>query len=160
MKICSLCKLEKSKSDFPMQNKKIMKVMSACKECSNKRQREKRLKNPEEVRKKDKKSYLKNREKRIAAAREYRKKYPDRTRNTNLKVNYGITQKDYEQIKNKQMSRCAICKTHELDLKRILCVDHDHSNGKVRGLLCDTCNKFLGFYEVLHEKCRDYLSKH
>lgn len=54
---------------------------------------------------------------------------------------YGITTDDYLSLLAKQEEACAIChKPSEL-----LCVDHDHDSGQVRGLLCDSCNKLLGF---------------
>jgi len=157
MKICSKCKIKKQKSDFPYQNKSLDKIMSCCKECSNYRQRQNRKDNLDKTRKNDKKQYAKHRKKRIIAAREYRKKYPDRTRKTNLKVKYGITPKDYDYMLDKQGGMCAICGEHNSKLKRMLFVDHCHKTGKVRGLLCDTCNKFLGFFEKLGDKCFKYL---
>ncbi len=158
MKKCSRCGKEKNKSEFNFQNKDKGMYVSACKECVNKAQRKKRACNPEETRARDKIQYMRHREKRIIQAREYRKKYPNRTRNTNLKVKYGISQDDYDQIKKKQDNKCAICGEDEKNLKRILCVDHCHTTKEVRGLLCDTCNKFLGFYENLGEKCKIYLN--
>lgn len=38
---------------------------------------------------------------------------------------------------------CAICKKPESHFKNRLAVDHNHRTGKVRGLLCYRCNKFL-----------------
>ena len=43
-----------------------------------------------------------------------------------------------------QNNKCAVCNTDRIELKRNLCVDHDHVTLKVRGLLCDTCNRSLG----------------
>jgi hypothetical protein len=157
MKKCSICKILKDEKEFPFQNKKLNKYMSACKNCNSTRQKEKRINNPEEVRKKDKIQYLKHQQKRIKQAKDYRDKYPERTRNTNLKVKYGITQNDYNYLKIKQNNKCAICGEDEENLKRILCVDHCHKTNKIRGLLCDTCNKFLGFYESKKNECEIYL---
>ena len=158
MKKCSLCKTEKPRDNFSWQNKKKNKVMSACKLCNRTRQKEKRAANPEAQRIKDNKSYQKHKEHRVNYARVYRKENPDKTRATNLKAKYGITAKDYDDMFALQEGRCKICSADQSELKRILCVDHCHSSGKIRGLLCDTCNKFLGFYEKLHKQCKEYLS--
>lgn len=157
MKQCSICKIIKNNNEFAFQNKKVKKIMSACKECSNKKQREKRKNNLLAIRKRDKEQYQKHKEKRIKAAREYRKKYPDRTKNTNLKVKYGISIDDYYRMFKDQHGKCAICGIHQDKINKPLCVDHCHNTNKIRGLLCDNCNKFLGFYEKLHGKCKKYL---
>ena len=49
-----------------------------------------------------------------------------------------------EQKTEKQNYCCAICKTHSDLLPRNLAVDHCHTTGKVRGLLCTNCNIGLG----------------
>lgn len=56
---------------------------------------------------------------------------------------YGMTLEDFQKLSDKQGSKCAICKELPKDGQR-LCVDHDHSTGKVRGLLCRSCNLLLG----------------
>lgn len=156
-KICSRCKIEKSLEDFSFNNICTNKKMSACKKCMNEAQRKFRKDNPVLQRKIDKSAYLKNRDKRIAYAKEYRKKYKDKTRNTNLKTRYGIDSDQYEKIKKIQLSKCGICHKKEYDLKKILFVDHCHNTNKVRGLLCDNCNKFLGFYEKHCKAANSYL---
>jgi hypothetical protein len=45
-----------------------------------------------------------------------------------------------------QNNLCKICKRPPNKIKK-LCVDHCHISGKVRGLLCDKCNKGLGSFE-------------
>lgn len=62
-----------------------------------------------------------------------------------LKVQYGITLDDYKSMREKQLSRCAICNLHESQSYHgRLHVDHDHKNGKFRGLLCHNCNLSIG----------------
>lgn len=75
---------------------------------------------------------------------EWNKANPDKCRNKALKFLYGITLEEYTVMFEKQQGCCAICNTHQLNLKRQLCVDHCHSTMKVRGLLCDNCNHLLG----------------
>jgi hypothetical protein len=57
----------------------------------------------------------------------------------------GLTIEDYEKILAAQGGGCAICERKPS--KRHLDVDHDHSSGKFRGLLCSNCNQALGRVE-------------
>jgi hypothetical protein len=60
---------------------------------------------------------------------------------------YGLTVEQYDDILMKQNYICAICKNPEKSsTKRFLSIDHNHTTGKVRGLLCDTCNRGLGHF--------------
>lgn len=61
-----------------------------------------------------------------------------------LKRNYGIDTEQYNQLLKIQEHSCLVCGTHQDALPRALCVDHDHDTGKVRGLLCDACNRGIG----------------
>lgn len=56
---------------------------------------------------------------------------------------YGITEQQYRTIEKAQAGKCAVCKTLPPEGK-VLCIDHDHSTGNVRGLLCAPCNSALG----------------
>ena len=71
-------------------------------------------------------------------------------RETRLKK-YGITPKEYNKMFKKQKGRCKICGIHPIEMndsKEFLSVDHCHTTGEVRGLLCDSCNLGLGkFYD-------------
>lgn len=53
---------------------------------------------------------------------------------------YGITKSDYEVMLERQGGRCAICRRQPSVQRRRLGVDHDHGNGRIRGLLCSACN--------------------
>ena len=57
---------------------------------------------------------------------------------------YGASEEWYEDTLVEQDYRCAGCETHQKDLDKALCVDHCHTTGKPRGLLCWPCNLSLG----------------
>ena len=63
----------------------------------------------------------------------------------NLMRHYGITVDDYNRMFADQNGCCAICKRHQSEFRRSFAVDHDHETGKVRGLLCISCNRGLGY---------------
>lgn len=65
-------------------------------------------------------------------------------RDYKLRRDFGITLTDYQRMYALQRGRCAICATTPEEGKRLF-VDHDHSTGKVRGLLCHHCNSLLGY---------------
>lgn len=75
-------------------------------------------------------------------------------RNNKLKCLHGITLEDYAQMYDEQWGMCGICGTpgkSQLDgtaiQSELLFVDHCHSSGKVRGLLCVCCNNALGLFK-------------
>jgi hypothetical protein len=55
---------------------------------------------------------------------------------------YGLSLADYRALQEQQGHACAICRK----VTRVLCIDHCHTTGRVRGLLCRRCNSALGFY--------------
>lgn len=58
---------------------------------------------------------------------------------------YGVSQQQYEAMLAEQGGLCAVCRTDEWGGRHgVPHVDHDHSTGAVRGLLCDNCNQGLG----------------
>lgn len=59
-----------------------------------------------------------------------------------LKREYGISISERDDMVNSQDRKCKIC-----FLERKLYVDHCHSTGKVRGMLCGTCNSGIGFFK-------------
>lgn len=79
----------------------------------------------------------------VFASEEDRKQYAQL--NTQLKK-YGIDIIEYEYLLHKQKGRCAICKKDLAKGKRRPHVDHDHSNGAIRGILCNLCNIGLGMF--------------
>lgn len=67
-----------------------------------------------------------------------------------LRERYGLTPERFAGMHAEQNGVCAICrkpprKLHRSSMKVVcLCVDHNHTTGLVRGLLCDHCNRALG----------------
>ena len=57
-----------------------------------------------------------------------------------LKAKYGLTLRQFLTILSIQNGVCALCK--QLPQKGKLHIDHDHKTKRVRGLLCDPCNRF------------------
>ncbi len=87
-------------------------------------------------------------------ARDKRKENPEKFREkvwrSRLKTQYNLTEEEYINILHKQKSCCAICKKKIATLKGKrggLNIDHCHKTGKVRGLLCTTCNTALGKFK-------------
>lgn len=109
-RVCSKCGVYKPLSQFHKHRICLYGVEPMCKEC------------------------------RLKKRREYGEKYPERIRNTDLRIRYGITLEDYNAMYERQGGRCAICGAAEGKLV----VDHNHKTGKVRELLCHLCNAMIG----------------
>lgn len=79
-------------------------------------------------------------------------------RRHHLKKNYGLTEQQRDALLEKQNGLCACCGE---SAKRLV-VDHCHSTGKVRGLLCDFCNHLIGMLESREDslrKCEAFLTR-
>lgn len=104
-------------------------------------------KNREKIAKKKNEHYHKNREKylELERARLY------------LKL-YKISVLDYDNMFLKQDGKCYICKSpNPGPRQRHFNVDHCHNTGKVRGLLCLSCNTKLGWFEKYQQNIFEYL---
>ena len=112
-------------------------------------------------------AYARNKEAMKAYAREYRQRNKDalkakhaeyvanmspekkaelkrNKKSGTFKRKYGITLEQYEAMPEQQGGLCALCKTPRNERYGVLNVDHCHSTGRVRGLLCTPCNHALG----------------
>jgi len=85
--------------------------------------------------------------------KEYKKtkEYKDKKKCIQLKHMYGITLEDYNKMLKKQNYTCKICPTKYTEKKKLV-VDHCHTEGHVRGLLCGKCNIGLGQFDDNIEK--------
>lgn len=57
---------------------------------------------------------------------------------------YGITMADFDALLATQNGACAICKGDRSGPGARFHVDHEHTTGRVRGLLCSRCNTAIG----------------
>lgn len=134
-KICTRCKVEKPLSEYHLRSKKEPYLKSACIECHRER------------------------------ARGYWRAKPlpkEVQRERNLQRAFGIGVEEYNDLLKAQGNCCAICNKDESLFTRRLAVDHCHTTGKVRGLLCIYCNTALGKFEdneTLLQAAIEYLKR-
>lgn len=80
-----------------------------------------------------------------------------------LRSKYGLSELDYNQMVENQEGKCKICGIAAKDaMWGVLVVDHCHKTGKIRGLLCNSCNVGLGKFKdtpELIEKALRYLNE-
>lgn len=143
-------------------------LQSQCNHCRNAAKKQARLDNPEKYRAIDKARWgtkkitsdkwrENNRERYNASMREYRKRNYQKLR----LARYKLSPERHAEMLFEQKGTCAICKCLPKG-KRPLVVDHRHSDGKVRGLLCYGCNRALHILESIEllQKAQEYLLKY
>lgn len=135
-KTCAQCEQAKPVDQFARAgNRYGSERRSYCKECGNAATR---------------KYAQANKARRNERLREWRRKNPEAARakdiRARLKRKYGLTPDDVEAMNEAQGGRCLIC-----GVETRLFVDHCHTTGRVRGLLCPSCNTFLGRVEANRE---------
>lgn len=151
--ICSKCGLEKQATDFPKDRRQ-------CRACRSVVAAQSKAKRREQIREKARADYWKDPEKARAVAsnqyhkdieysrskqRSYQQRNPHVQKSSFLKRAYGLTIEDYERILNSQHGVCKICGSK--DTYKKLAVDHCHTTGRIRGLLCQNCNHGLGKFK-------------
>lgn len=146
-KVCKRCGEEKSVDEFYKNYKSksgVQYYTSYCKSCGSEKHKERWSSMSIEDRRKwnahqnSKKEYHKN----------YR-----------LNSKYGLTLEQFDQMYEDQQGKCAICSVDVPTNK--ICVDHNHTTGQVRQLLCHNCNVILGHaFEdpTILMKCVEYLN--
>ena len=132
-KICTNCEILLELEEFNVDKRSIDGRTSCCGNCLNKLARNKHAKDHNII------------------------------KNANFRRRYGIDLECYNRMFAENGGCCGSCKTHQSELSRPLCVDHDHTTGKVRGLLCFLCNLMLGHAKDSIERLEygiNYLKTH
>ena len=137
-KRCSRCQLLKAANDFYKTKTAAAGLQSHCKSCA---------------RAYDKKHYVE------VLSKDAKWKAGQRARARLVK--YGVSQEAFDTMLKEQDSKCKVCRTSEPGTKG-WALDHNHTTNVVRGVLCQACNKLLGFAKdnpaVLREAA-NYLDK-
>ena len=95
------------------------------------------------------------------SAQEYQRNR-DKYRDTYLKRFYGLSLEEYNNMTEQQNGLCYVCNQPPKGGKR-LAVDHCHSTGAVRRLLCGNCNTTLGLVNEdinIMNKLIKYIEEH
>ena len=86
-----------------------------------------------------------------------------RNKKLRLKYQYGISPEEYDELVKNQDGKCYLCGIEENYNGKPLYVDHCHTSGKIRKLLCQHCNSGLGMFRdnpELLEKAAEYVREH
>lgn len=159
MKTCAKCHQDKLEQEFSRRKTAKDGLHSVCKSCcgldylavSGKRRAQSKAR------------YAANPEKHREKVRKWREHNSDTWKGMCLRKDYwphlsaAEALIEYQKLFNKQGGKCAICPNE------CMCIDHDHLTGKVRGLLCHTCNSMLGHSKdnpKTLEAGADYLRAH
>lgn len=132
-KVCKRCSIEKPLEEF--NKRRGGRRYAICRECKNIETRE------------------------AAQTNRWPSQTKEGQRAYRLKRNYGITKQQFDDLVFHQNGACALCGENDVTKMNIsgghvdgLVVDHDHETGCVRGLLCGSCNIWLGNYEELMKR--------
>lgn len=185
---CNKCGVELDDENYTIPTSKKRNI-SNCDTCVREYKRKQYIKNQEKIRQQSREWRKKNPEKAKQKTYEWRKKNPERMkqqrkvwyitkgkqryndrieqiRNRTLQRRYGITLDEAKEIFESQNHKCKIC-GRELKLygsknaEDTAHIDHNHTTGQVRGILCSSCNTGLGkFYDnpVFLQAAIDYLN--
>jgi len=156
-KMCILCKEVKPLEEFHNHKGRQDNKTSSCKVCAI--QKAKKWKDQKILEDPD---YFKLK---TDEEREHKKEIHEKWLEANPKYNrtwrllraYNINEEEYNRMFEHQEGCCAMCGKHQKYERRALSVDHDHSTGKIRGLLCIACNFAVGHVEKNLDLVIDYL---
>lgn len=139
-KNCTKCGKNKDLQDFSVAKKNRDGRSYFCKRCLADDRARFRANNPPSA---------SQREKLRKQSEAWRNKNPDKRVDSFLKSVYGVTLNKYKEMFDAQGGLCAICGEPETAKYRgktkRLNVDHCHKTRRIRGLLCNSCNRGIGF---------------
>ena len=136
--LCTTCNQQKPENEFHANNKAPNRNYKGykCKPCEHVRRKELR-KDPE---------WVKKQTERATTWRQDNLERSNRNiKNSHLKKRYGINLDEFETMIKLQDFQCAICAAQIKEpAGNTANVDHCHTTGAVRGILCKPCNTMLG----------------
>lgn len=165
-KICCCCKLSKSLDAFHKNKSNEDGLQNQCRACASAYHKQRRG----EINKRRRNAYAADPTTRLSSNKNHYKRHPEvyeqSSRKSNLK-RYGISEEQYQEMLHRQGGVCAICKNNEISKVNgkfmRLGVDHNHSTGKIRELLCSNCNKGIGNLKediAILQAAIDYIQRH
>ena len=147
-RLCRTCDAVKPLEEFAKRPAMLFGRTYRCKPCSAAHSRAYRATVPDKIRQYSKKYWEKDPAAHRARVNAARRLHPDRARLYNkraaLKMKFGMTVELYRELLAAQGGVCAICCAADGDIG--LAVDHCHTSGAVRGLLCRKCNWGIGSF--------------
>jgi len=135
VKTCNKCQISKPLSEFDKRADSKDGHRNQCRQCLNSIKSLWKRNNPE-VCKNYNTLWRKNNPQKVLKS----------SMQSHYKKEYGITIEQKATMVAKQNNQCAIC-CKSFELPRDIHVDHSHSTGKVRGILCSNCNTGLGKFQ-------------
>lgn len=151
-KVCKKCGVEKELAGFNKDAQVSDGHKNTCRECQQASFSDYRAGKREDLNK---------------LQRDRRANNPAHTRNivrkSHFKTKYGLSLEDREAMRVSQNNKCLLCESDFPILQnpkrsQIPCVDHSHTTGKVRGLLCSGCNFGLGQFKDSVERLQKAIS--
>jgi hypothetical protein len=160
-KVCSKCHATKALSDFFAAKRRKDGCQPYCKVCHQSYKKTDRARNYDRIRATAKRSQAKlaadpetiervrargrryyhaHKELMKMRAIQYKKDKPRQAVGYGMRRRYGVGLEKYDNLLHTQSGRCAICNDTMSDPH----VDHCHTIGRIRGLLCGNCNRMLG----------------
>ena len=98
------------------------------------------------------------------SVKQWQEQNPEKRKSQRLKKTHGIELSDYKDMLAVQNNQCAICGYSDTKNPKLFpVVDHCHTRGRIRGLLCMNCNQGLGKFKDdpnLLMAAAAYLSRH
>lgn len=159
-KACRKCKQNKPLDEFYNSERTKDGKRTECKECERLMHQKWAENNREKVREHSLAYQRRHKEKCKAKQKKWLKQHPEKNYAYRIKNRYGMSIEDYYSLVTQQEGKCAICgKTADPKLV----VDHCHATNKVRGLLCDLCNRGIGHFSDSIELLKaaiQYLESH